>query len=183
MPCPAPAAEIEIPRRVALPRSSTRLQLPEVYCKLVGDVIPNGPFGTCRFDGKILKPGAAIEVEKLPRPAVVIECAGQQGIWQRGKKRDYLYILWRFDFSRGEWQELARALARDASWTAVLKQAVWQALHPRPELVDIIERSRSVADELVDEIDKRLRSEMPEVRATALHLVYERVSGRIAECA
>jgi hypothetical protein len=180
MVCPAP---ISPPAKIQLPRSSTRLQIPEVYCKLVSDLVPDGPFGVCRFEGKIYKPGAVVEAHQLPRPAVVIECCGQQGAWQRGKKRDYLYIVWTYDYRVCEWREIARALARDASWTAVVKEAVWRALYPQPQLLDVIERSTTAAEELVEAIDKRLRAELPEVRANALHRIYESVAGRMAECA
>jgi hypothetical protein len=177
-PQPAPAP----PRRIRFPRTSSRLQLPDVYVKLIEGIIPQ-PFGMCMFDGRIFRPGAVVDLEALPRPAVVIECAGPIGVHQRGKHRDYQYILWSFDFSVCEWREIARSQAKDASWTAGVREAAWLALHPRPELVDIIERSRDVSNELIEAIDKRLRAEMPEVKANALYSIYERVAGRIADCA
>lgn len=179
----SPAVVADNPKRIQLPRSSTRLQIPEVYCKLVTEITSPGPFGACLFEGKIHKPGETIETAALPRPAVVIECAGPQGGWQRGKKRPYLYLLWSFDFTRWEWAEVARAVGVGSEWTAVLREAAWRALHPQPQFMDVISRSRSVADELVEEIDKRLQAERPDVRASALHAIYERVTGRLANCA
>ncbi len=140
----------------------------------------------CRFEGRIYRPGALIALEALPRPAVVIECTGPIGAFvarRSSRYRDYGYILWTFDFQVFEWREIARAQAPDASWTAAIREPAWLALHPRPELVDIVQRSRDVSQELLDAIDKRLRTEMPEVKANALYSIYECVAGRIAECA
>ncbi len=172
-------------KRIQLPRSSSRVAREHVYCKLIEDIIPQ-PFHTCLFDGKIYRPGASLEVEQLPRPAVLIECTGPIGPYvnrRGGRHRDYGYILWVFSFDLHEWREIARAQAPDASWTATLREPAWRALHPRPELVDVIQRSRDAAEDLLDVIDKRLRAELPEVAANALHSLYDRIAGKIAECA
>lgn len=170
-------------KRVRLPRSSTRQQNPyDLYCKVLTDIIPE-PFGAALFAGKIYKPGAVVELAALPDPAVVIECAGQIGAWQRGKRRDFQYILWTYDRQLDEWHELARAQAKDKTWTAGIREPAWLALHPRPELVDVIQRTRDITDEILELIDKRLRSELVEVRANALYTIYERVAGRISACA
>jgi hypothetical protein len=132
------------------------------------------------FEGSLHRPGANLDADSLPRPAVAIECAGPVGIWQRGKRRPILHILWQFDRTRWEWVELARAQTVDASWMAVLQEPARHALHPRPELLDIVERSQNLADELVDVMDGRLAGEMPEVRASALYSIYERLAGEIA---
>lgn len=150
--------------------------------KLIEDIIPQ-PFGACLFDGRIYRPGAAVDVTSLPRPAVLIECAGPIGVHRRGKHRDYLYLLWRFDFSLLGWVKIAEAQAKDASWTAAIREAAWRALYPRPELFDIVERSRNVTEELLATIDRRLRAEELEVQANTLHALYDRVAGRIAACA
>jgi hypothetical protein len=105
------------------------------------------------------------------------------GTAQRGKHREVLYILWRFDRTRWEWIEIARAQALDWSWTVVFRDAAFCALHPRPGLVDLIQRSRDVAEELLALMDGRLQLERREVRASVLHSIYERVAGRIADCA
>jgi len=181
----APKLSAAVPRRIHLPRSSTRLALPYVYCKLIEDIVPQ-PFSACRFEGRIYRPGAPIDLEGLPCPAVVIECIGPLGAFvarRSSRRRDYGYILWSFDFANYEWREIARAQAPDATWTAALKDPAWRALHPRPELVDLVRQSQDAADELLDAIDKRLRAEMPEVKMNALYSIYERVAGRIAECA
>jgi len=157
------------------------VEFPYVYIKIVENIVPL-PFGLCRFDGKIYKPGAVIAVETLPQPAVALECAGPVGVYRRGKRRDYQYLLWTLDPGHLQWRELARAQARDASWTVAVRELAWRALHPRPELIDLMERSADVSQQLIDEIDKRLRAEMPEVQANALYSVYEWIAGRIADC-
>jgi hypothetical protein len=151
---------------------------PYVYVKIIERIQPNA-WGIL-FEGSLHRPGAVLEADFLPQPAVAIECAGPVGTWQRGKRRPCLYILWLFDHTKGEWIELARAQAVDASWMAALQEPARQALHPRPELLDIVERSQSLADELVEAVDGRLIGEIPEVRASALYSIYERLAGEIA---
>jgi len=177
-------AKSDISIRIRLPQSSTRLDLPHAYVKLLEDIIPQ-PFGVCRFEGRIYRPGAVVDVASLPRPAVAIECAGPVGVYRRtgpGRHRDYRYILWVFDFCSIEWRQVAQTQAKDTSWTAAIREPAWRALHPRPELLDITERSLDASEELIDAIDRRLRREIPEVRASALYSIYERVAGRIAGC-
>jgi hypothetical protein len=170
------------PKRIQLPRNSTRVQRQYVYIKIIESIKPEA-WGAVAFDGKILAPGAVVDLDPLPRPLVVIECIGPLGIHQRGKHRDYGYILWRYDFSLFEWQEIARAQAKDWSWTVAMKEPALRALHPRPELVDIVKRSRDLVDELLVSIDQKLVLEKPDVRKTVLDSLYERVAGRIADCA
>jgi len=180
VPPPAHAFAVK-PASIRLPHSSTRVEIPYVYIKIVEEIIPL-PFGLCQFHGRIHKPGATIAIETLPRPAVLVECAGPVGVYHRGRRRPYWYILWSLDYATLEWIELARAQARDASWTLAIREPAWRALHPRPELIDLMERSADVSQQLIDEIDKRLRAEMPEVQANALYSVYEWIAGRIADC-
>lgn len=170
------------PTSVRLPCTSTRLQKPYTYVRIV-TAMHATKWGAICFKGPLYAPGAVVDADSLPSPAVLIESAGPIGPWQRGKHREMLYILWRFDLVRWEWVEIARAQALNWSWTVVLREPAFQALHPRPELVDIIQRSRDVTDELLALLDGRLESEMREVRASVLHSVYERVAGRIVDCA
>jgi hypothetical protein len=183
VPCPQFAPEK--PRRFEFPRSSTRLQIPNVYIKVVGRILPE-PFGCAMFephDRRLHRPGAVVDLDALPRPCVVIECTGPVGAWQRGKKRDRAYILWRLDFSRYEWVEICRAQSLDASWSAVFREPAMRALYPRPELVDVIGRSLELADDLLAVIDEKLMPERTDIRRTVLDTLYERVAGRIVDCA
>jgi hypothetical protein len=170
------------PRRIQLPRSSTRLERPQVYVRIV-TAMHQEAWGAVTYDGPLHAPGAVVDFASLPDPAVAIECAGPVGVWQRGKHREILYILWVWDSRRLEWREIARALALNWAWTSMLREACYQALHPRPELVDVIQRSRDVTEEILQAIERRLDSEMREVRASVLHSVYEQVAGRIVNCA
>ena len=178
---PAPSP----PKRIQLPRSSTRLQFPDVYCKILESVKPE-MFGCAAFDGRIKKVGTVLDVDSLPRPLVVIECTGPIGPYvnrRAGRHRDHGYILWTYDYGREEWREICRAQAPDGSWTAAFREPALRALHPRPELVDVTRRGRDLADELLAAIDQRLVPENSAVRKTVLDCLYERVAGRIAECA
>jgi hypothetical protein len=175
---PAPAA----PTRIQLPRSSTRLQRPHVFVNVL-ERVKQEEWGAVQFEGRIYTPGQVVDFASLPSPLIAIECAGPVGVHQAKKYRDYLYILWRYDLGIQEWVEVARAQAKDASWTLALREPAIRALHPRPELLDIVARSRGLVDELVAAIDQRLVPEMPEVRRTVLDHLYTRVAGKIADCA
>lgn len=167
------------PTNVQLPRTSTRLQKPQVYVKIVNGMKQEN-WGAVTYEGSLHAPGDVVPWASLPQPAVLIECAGPIGVWQRGKHREVLYILWRWDWIQMDWVEVARAQSLNWSWTVVLKEAVYQALHPRPDLVDIIQRSRDLAEEMLRIMHERLEPEMPDVQKTAWHSIYERVAGRIA---
>jgi hypothetical protein len=180
--CLAQSAPSLPPERIRLPRSSTRLAFPYAYVKLVTSLREQS-WGAIAYEGRIYRPGAMMDTDSLPSPAVVIELAGPIGIWQRGKHRELLYILWRLDMPRWEWVEVARAQSLNWGWSVDLREAVFRTLHPRPELVDIIQRSRDVADELMELFDVRLQRELREVRASVLHSVYERVAGKLVDCA
>jgi len=183
MPSPAQAAvSPAAPKRIALPRSSTRLQQNVAYIKIVTRIRTES-WGGVAFDGTLYTPGRVVDLESLPRPLIAIECAGPIGAWRRGKRRETLYILWRFDVALQEWREIARAQAEDWRWSVALRDAAHQALHPRPELVDVIKQSRELADEILGLIDNRLRDAAPDVKTSALHAVYEEVAGRIVNCA
>lgn len=180
--CPAQSAPSSPPEHIRLPRSSSRLALPYVYVKLVTSLREQS-WGAIAYEGRIYRPGAMLDTASLPCPAIAIELAGPIGVWQRGKHRELLYILWRLDISKWEWVEVARAQSLNWGWSVDLREAVFRTLHPRPELVDIIQRSRDVADELMEFVDVRLERELREVRASVLHSVYERVAGKLVDCA
>src|SRR5262249_52380540 len=89
-------------------------------------------------------------------------------------------MLWSLDVDGLEWHELARARASDTSWTASLREAAARALHPRPELVDIVQRGREVSEALIGAIQSRLNAETPEVQAAALLSMYDQVAGMLS---
>ena len=177
IPCPAePIAR----RRIQLPRSSSRAAKTDAYVKVVDRIRPEA-WGAVSFEGKIYAPGQIVDTHSLPLPCVLVECAGPVGTWQRGKRREFLYVLWRLDSIAWEWVEIARAQAFDWSWTVAFRELAFRALHPRPELVDITGRSLDAAEEILRMIEQRLVGEITEVRVSALHSVYERVAGRLAD--
>jgi hypothetical protein len=176
LPAPAPAP----PPNIQLPCTSPRDRNAIVYITVVR-TIQASSWGATQFQGDLRKPGQVIEFDSLPRPAVLVECAGPIGPWKRGKHRDLLYILWRLDYHSYEWVEIARAQARDWSWSVVFDRPARMALQPRPELVDVLERSRTVAEQILELIRQHLEPEIAAVQASALYAVYESVAGRIVD--
>jgi hypothetical protein len=100
-----------------LPRTSTS-RTDRRFLRLLTDVDVLAPPGL-QFKGEILAPGAAFDPATLPRPAIAIECAGSVRIGE-GRSRycfRHLWVLWRYDFDAGEWDEVVRETSDSAEWT------------------------------------------------------------------
>jgi hypothetical protein len=135
------------------------------------------------FNGPLFPSGAAVPIEKLgPRP-VLVECAGPQGEWRRTgqRQREWLWILWRYDWDAREWREVARALAYDWSWALVLRDPAIRELAAETPAVDPVERGGKVTDELWRMIDSALSTEPPSVRDVVFTSIYDRMAGRIVK--
>jgi hypothetical protein len=88
------------------------------FLRLLTDVDVLAPPGL-QFKGRVLMPGAEFDPASLPRPAVMIECAGSVRI-SEGRSRycfRHLWLLWRYDFDLHEWVEVVRETSDSAEWT------------------------------------------------------------------
>jgi hypothetical protein len=177
-PVMSPAVSLQSKKFIRLPCSSTRAQRPYAHLKLLTAVRP-GCYSVA-FEGEILAPGALIDVNRLPVPAVVLECAGPMGEGHGHRRREVLWILWLYDWPEGEWVELARAAAVNWEWTLTLREPAIRALHPRPDLIDVLDRGRAVAGAIMDAINRRVEDEIEPVRANALNAVYDQIASRLA---
>jgi hypothetical protein len=100
-----------------LPRTSVS-RTDHGFLRLLTDVDVLAPPGL-QFKGRLLTPGAKFDPASLPRPAVVLECAGSVRI-SEGQSRycfRHLWLLWRYDFERLEWVEVVREISDSAEWT------------------------------------------------------------------
>ena len=102
---------------------------------------------------------------------------GVAGQANRGKPREWLWILWRYDWNRSEWAEIARAASIDWEWAMVLREPAIRALHPRLEWIDVLQRGRDATSEIMGEIERRLQGEAPPVRCNALASIYDQGPG------
>lgn len=108
------------PRMIRFPRSSLSRRDPG-HLRLVSSVDLCAPAGL-QLRGRFARPGSQVELDALPRPAVVLEDAGRIGdpaaktLAERRRSFASLWILWRFDFDALEWIEVIRAKANDASF-------------------------------------------------------------------
>lgn len=114
---------------MTLPRSSPWHRAPGHH-KLLTEVDVHAPPGL-QFRGQLLTPGARFEVDDLPRPAVLLECAGSMRTAAQRSRYAFetVWVLWRFDFAELIWVEVARMLSNDASWTVDLAPIAWRLLH------------------------------------------------------
>jgi hypothetical protein len=175
--------DVPLSRFIQLPRSSGRANRAHAHLKLVTKILASGHCNL-GWEGEIYPPGALVERSKLLENAIVLECAGPQGDSRRGhNRREYLWILWRYDWGRGSWVEIARSLAINWEWALVLRPPAIQALYPRPEFCDVLQRGKDVASEVMGLIEQHLQGEDRSVRVNALASIYDQVAGRIAEAA
>ena len=172
------AHSLSTPRSIKLPRTSTRVQSGYAHLKLLKSV-RRDQYSSASFEGDIFRPGDNVPVETLGPNPVVLECVGMVG---KGQYRDCLWILWRYDWRRSEWAEIARAQSRDASWSLALREPALAALAgPKPKLFDITDRSQALAQTIMSQIDGTLGSEPDDVRLLAVDAVYNQLAGRLAQ--
>lgn len=143
------------------------------------------------FDGRLFQPGQRIDESELwptphyPRTPLLVEYAGPTGFDARGRRarghnrsRD-LYILWRFDAARREWQEIARAIADGPEWFEYFRPIVEREIIP-PD-IDHVAEARAAIGTLAALIDGTLNQLANEGRSRALSFLYDEVAARFAE--
>src|SRR5437660_46024 len=111
-------AAAERPRLVYLPNTCPENRKHHTHLKLLTSVDPLAEHNL-GFEGRVLWPGTRLAETEISPRSVVLEYAGPQGQWKRGKQRPHLYILWRYDPERRDWIEIAQAQAIDWSWAVV----------------------------------------------------------------
>jgi hypothetical protein len=134
------------------------------------------------FRYKLFRSGVRVDAEELGERPVLIEYAGQQGSFKKGKHREHLWILWRFDHAEMNWKEIARALAYGPEWALILRDPAIQAMRPAVavEGVNPMVRGREVAEGLLKGIDEAMVMELPAVRVLVLNTIYDGMAGRVA---
>jgi hypothetical protein len=165
---------------IPLPNTCPQNRAHFPHVKLLCGVSPDtwSGFG---FKGKIYQAGRRVSAEELGENPVALESAGPQGTHKHGKKRAYLWILWRYDWQEKAWKEIARTCALGPEWVTVLREPAIEALRPEAALqANSIDRGREVSDGLLQTIDDALVMELPAVRAMALASLYDQVAGRLA---
>lgn len=91
------------------------------HLRLVSSVDLSAPAGL-QLRGRFVLPGAKLELDALPRPAVVLEHAGRvadpAAKTHAERRRSFadLWILWRFDFETSGWVEVVRTTAVNAAF-------------------------------------------------------------------
>ena len=143
------------------------------FCKLLTRVDAFAALGF-GFDGTIARPGAEIDTDTLPRPIVVLECAGRAG---PGRGQPMLYILWRLE-ADVTWRAVARATAHDWTWALTLRTIAIRELRAAPEAppADL----SGIAARVLRELDKELQELPRELRAHLLGGLEIELDARIA---
>jgi hypothetical protein len=165
------------PSHIYIPNTFPENHKHHTFCKLLTTVDPYARFGL-GFEGRLLWPGARLAAEQLGRRPVVLEYAGPHGT---RKPRQFMWILWRYDWKRREWVELARTTAHDWTWAIALRPVAVREL-AAPLLLNVIPdvRGRALAGELLTETDTRLAREPLELQTAALNAMYDGIAGRLA---
>jgi hypothetical protein len=150
------------------------------HIRLLTQVRPEA-WNAAGFEGRLFRCGAPATHEDLGENPVAIECAGPQGTWKRGKHRETLWILWRYDWEEKRWREIARAQSTNWAWAIILREPAIRAMQvsDKSGQLNLAERGREVTEELLRAIDTALVSELPEVRTLVLTTIYDQMAGRI----
>lgn len=165
--------------RVHLPNTSPGNRRGNSYVRVLHRVHAEA-WNLSGFDGPLYPAGGKVPLDELLKHPVVIECAGPQGTFKRGQHRHWLWVLWRWDAQEHVWREIARALALNSSWVAILREPAIRAIGGEsPGAADLELRAREVAERIMIEIGDALAAENHEVRRQAMASIYERLAGRI----
>jgi hypothetical protein len=165
-------------RNVRIPRTAS-LRGAIAYSKLLRTVEPDAVWGGWRFDGMLLRPGSLIPEADLwpaagyPQIPLLLECAGPER-----HRREYLYILWRYDPGSGEFREVARTASENRDWTLDLGPITKRVIDPpRPVAVDPEAVCRRLCTLLDDELGPLNR----DARRVVLLAVYDQLAGRVVD--
>lgn len=166
---------------VSLPRSATSRNA-ITYVKLIHSVKTDHAFGGYRFEGPLFRPNQTIEEAELrpspdyPETPLLLECAGPAAPAWGHKRAKQLYILWKYNPSRNDWDEVARTAAADRDWTVDLGPIAKRLVHPKPILIDAPRIADRVLVKLEDELEPLERC----AQRLVLLAVYDRFASRIA---
>lgn len=171
-----PRGAVENREKLRLPRTSSRLSAPRVFCRIVTGLRKQHQH--VWIDGPIYAPGSEVSFDQLQQTGLVLECAGPQGASAGHRRAEHLWILWRLQ--QGEWREIARAESVGSDWIHVLAPVVERELAPnRGALFEIARRSAALADQSLDEIERKLSSEPEPLRKEVWRNLYDQLPGRI----
>lgn len=172
---------------ISLPRTSSRKER-DCYVKLLSfvDAAAENGFG---FEGIFFRAGAIVSVaqlrpnEQFPEIPVVLEYMpgavhGEPG---ERRRRDQVYILWRYEWDAGEWRELARAASESWQWAIELRPVAVRALQDA--------RSRAGMEKLPDLpaiarrialfLDGELKLLDPEDRVRVIGVLHDQFASRL----
>jgi hypothetical protein len=166
---------------VHLPRTATSRNA-ITYIKLIHSVKIDHTFGGYRFDGPLFRPHATIEEAELrpspdyPKIPLLLECAGPAAPGLGHKRAKQLYILWKYDPARRDWDEVARTAAVDRDWTVDLGPIARRELQTKPILVD----PPGIADRVLLKLEDELEPLERRAQRLVLLAVYDRFASRVA---
>jgi hypothetical protein len=171
---------------IRLPRTSTRADTGSCFAKLIRRVreIRTGGF---EFEGKFLRPGARLTLEQLrpspeyPSTPIIIEYARGAKYGPGLRRREYLYIAWRFDVECHQWRELGRAVGIGAEWTDVLRPIIVCALkQARGDVPAIALDVQAVADRISAFLDAELMPLDEPDRRRIIAVVHDQFAFRLS---
>jgi hypothetical protein len=160
-------------RLIRLPHTSGRRNQ-ITYLQLLERVTPDTVWGGWRFEGRLLRHGATVPADTLPKKALLLECVGNQPGGSGHRRAPTVYILWRLQGDA--WREVARAASVGRDWTLDLGPIARRELEPaRPVLVD----PEGAAGRVMIALDRELEPLNAEARCLVARAVYDRFASRV----
>jgi len=177
---------VQVPPTVAtirVPRSSARRE--QCFAKLLRYVDPRAECGF-GFEGKILRPGQLVSEEELYEPGyppvpILLEYSQGDVSGVRGaRRREPLYVLWRYDRVPGEWQEIARAASVSWEWAADLRPIAIRALREARGSVEVLPSLPLIARRISMFLETELTTLEDSDRLKILAVLHDQFACRIA---
>jgi hypothetical protein len=130
------------------------------------------------LDGPLYPPGAVIQLSDKTGN-LVLECAGPESAGRGHNRSEVLWILWRWE--RGDWRECGRALAIGREWIHILGPLAEHLLTEPVALHEVKARCASLAEEIAEMVQNRVRREPIELQKQVWQSLYDQIPGRIVE--
>lgn len=184
-----PMAHLDEPLRggVRLPSSSAPRER-DSFLKLLSYVDPEAEHGF-GFEGVLLRPGSVVNPSELrpdnrwPETPIVLEYARGAAFGPPGRRRrEQIYILWRYDMETGAWRELGRSISESWEWALDLRPLAVRALkeaRSRSGVIEITADLPAIAARIATFLDGELKPLEARDRARVVGVLHDQFAKRL----
>jgi len=138
------------------------------------------------FEGQRLKPGALIDEAELwptqeyPSTPILLEYAGSDHSGWGHRRSNDIYLLWKYDKTRGRWTELARHIGQGAEWQEAFKTIAFREIARDAPPIDAA-TAAAVSGRVLGVLDSELELLGSADRLLVMNYVYQEFSARAVQ--